>query len=67
MRVKLKNKLTRRRLIFVAAVIFVEAFVMPINAILSQGVWPQPVQVAHCMTTAILQVTTLTLGLLEKT
>ena len=66
MRLRVKNTLTRRRLILVAALVGVEAFVQPINAILMQGVWPEPVQVAGCVTTAILQVTTLTLGLLER-
>jgi len=50
----------------VGALVFVEAFFHPINAILMQGVWPTPVQVAGCATTAILQVTTMVMGLLEK-
>lgn len=66
MRLKIRNTITHRRLAVVAALVFVEAFVQPLNMTLMQGVWPTPVQVAGCLTTAILQVTTLTLGLLEK-
>ena len=66
MRLQIKNKITRRRLTIVATLIFVEAFIHPINAILQTGAWPEPVQVAGAATTAILQVVTLTLGLLEK-
>jgi len=66
MKVKLKNKITQQRLATIGALIFVEAFLQPINAILVQGVWPQPVQVAACATTAVLQVVTMTLGLLER-
>ena len=65
-KVKVRNKITRRRLFIIAALVGVEAFVQPINMILSQGAWPEPVQVAGCLTAAIMQVTTLTLGLLEK-
>lgn len=66
MKVKVKNTITTKRLAFIAALVFIEAFLMPVNAILSQGTWPDPVQVAHCATTAILQVTTLAVGLLER-
>lgn len=66
MKVKVRNEITPRRLFIVTALVGIEAFVQPINAILSQGVWPEPVQLASCVTAAILQVATLTLGLLEK-
>lgn len=66
MGIKVKNSLTFKRLAIVVAIVFVEAFIMPLNSILGQGLWPQPIQVVHCLTTALLQVTTLFLGLLEK-
>jgi len=65
-KLKLRNKLTHKRLTTVGALIFVEAFFTPLNTILQQGIWPTPVQLAGCLTTAILQVTTITLGLIEK-
>ena len=58
--------MTFNRLVVIAALVGIEAFVQPLHAILSQGVWPEPVQVAACLTTAVLQVVTITLGLLEK-
>ena len=66
MRLKVKNTITSKRLTIIAALVGVEAFVQPLNAILLQGVWPEPVQLAGCLTTSILQVVTITLGLLER-
>jgi len=65
MRLRIKNKVTQKRLGILAALIFAEAFFTPINGILSQGAWPTPVQVAWCCTTGILQVVTVLGGLLE--
>lgn len=67
MGLKVRNTITSKRLAFIATLVFIEAFLIPINAILQQGVWPEPVQLVQCVTTAILQVTTLSLGLLERT
>lgn len=66
MRLQVRNRITNRRLSLIAFLVGVEAFVQPLNAVLMQGAWPGPVQIAFCATTAILQVTTLTMGLLEK-
>ena len=66
MKLQVKNAITINRLVIIAALVGIEAFVQPLHAILSQGVWPEPVQVATCVTTAILQVVTITLGLLER-
>ena len=66
MRLHIRNKISRRRLTFIAGLVFVETFITPINGILAQGVWPTPVQVAWCLTTGILQVTTVLAGVLER-
>lgn len=66
MKLKIKNAVTFNRVAVIAALVGVEAFVQPLHAILSQGVWPEPVQLATCLTTAILQVVTVTMGLIEK-
>ena len=63
---KLRNKLTEKRLVILAAVIFLEAFITPIKTILETGAWPTSIQVADALGTAILQVCTLILFLLTK-
>jgi hypothetical protein len=58
--------MSEKRLAFTAGLVFLEAFLTPINGILAQGIWPTPVQLAWCLTTGILQVTTVLAGVLEK-
>lgn len=64
--VKVKNQLTMTRLQMVAALIFMEAFLGPVHNILATGVWPTPLQVADILCTAVLQVATMFLALLER-
>lgn len=66
LRLRLKNKLTGKRVAILAAVLFAEAFVSPLKNILAGGAWPSEIQVADALTTAILQVCTLILALLTR-
>ena len=66
LRLRIRNKLTWRRVVILAAVLFAEAFVTPLHTILATGAWPTSIQVADALTTAILQVTTLLILLLER-
>jgi len=64
--VKLRNKITRKRAYATVILVCLEAFLQPIHATLTQGVWPSPVQVAAAGSTAILQGITLLISLIEK-
>ena len=66
LRLRIRNKLTWKRVALLVAVLFAEAFVTPLHSILATGRWPTQIQVADALTTAILQVTTLLLLLLER-
>jgi len=65
-KLKFKNKVTRKRVSTIAVLVFLESFIVPLNATLQTGVWPTPVQVAGSLTGAILQCITVFAGLLEK-
>lgn len=67
MKVKLVIDPTPKRLTLILILVFLEAFIGPLNAVLQTGVWPSPVYAAGCLTGAILQVVTITLALLQKT
>jgi len=64
--VKVKNQLTMTRIQMVALLIFAEAFFGPLHNIMATGVWPTPLQVIDVLCTAILQVVTMLLALLER-
>jgi len=65
-KVKLRNRVTRKRVSTIAILVFAEAFIGPLNATLQTGAWPTPVQIAGSLTSAVLQVVTVVAGLLEK-
>ena len=66
MKLKIRNTVTGKRVAILIALTVLETFLIPINAALTTGTVPTPVQVAAYATTAALQAITLTVGLLEK-
>ena len=66
MKLKIRNTITGKRVAIIVCLTVLETFLIPINAALTQGIVPGPVQVAAYATTAALQAITLTVGLLEK-
>ena len=66
MKLKIRNVITGKRVAILVVLTVLETFLIPINAALTQGIWPSPIQVAAYATTAGLQAITLTVGLLEK-
>ena len=66
MKLQIRNTITSRRVVILIALTVAETFLIPINGVLTQGIWPEPVQLAAYATTAVLQGITLTVGLLEK-
>ena len=66
MRVKIRNKITSKRVKVLIVLICAETFLIPLNALLSQGVWPTPIQVVNHAVTATIQGVTMAMGLIEK-
>lgn len=66
MRIKIRNKLTSKRVKVLIGLIVIETFLTPLNRVLSTGAWPTIVELCHFAVTAGIQGVTLAVGLLER-
>jgi len=64
--VKVKNKISRNRVIYLMLAVFLLNFLSPIQGILDAGRMPNAVELARALVVGVLQVVTLGYALLER-
>jgi hypothetical protein len=63
---KVKNKITKRRVYYLLAVVFLLSFLSPLQEILAKDLWPSPLEFVKCLITGLIQALVLAWALLQR-